>query len=91
MRSGLQRRSPVGVSTRWAFSPTRRGARRTRPARGTARHAAIKRVDAGFSTAQEETAQMTGGDYNRNIKLHMTEAKRKREVDEIGKAQTAGE
>lgn len=53
--------------------------------------AAIKRVDAGFSTAQEETAQMTGGDYNRNIKLHMIEAKRKREVDEIGKAQTAGE
>ena len=32
---------------------------------------------------------MTGGDYNRNIKLHMIEAKRK--VDEIGKAQTAGE
>ena len=54
-------------------------------------HPAIKRVDAGFSTAQEETAQMTGGDYNRNIKLRMTEAKRKREVDEIGKAQTAGE
>ena len=91
----------MGVSTRWAFSPTRRGARRTRPAwNGPARtnlnpvqevDAAIKRVDAGFSTAQEETAQMTGGDYNRNIKLHMTEAKRKREVDEIGKAQTAGE
>ena len=38
MRSGLQRRSPVGVSTCRAFSPTRRGARRTRPARGTARH-----------------------------------------------------
>lgn len=53
--------------------------------------AAIKRMDAGFSTAQEETAQMTGGDYNRNIKLRMTEAKCKREVDEIGKAQTAGE
>ena len=53
--------------------------------------AAIKRVDAGFSRAQEETAQMTGGDYNRNIKLRVTEAKRKREVDEIGKAQTAGE
>ena len=51
----------------------------------------VPEVDAGFSTAQEETAQMTGGDYNRNIKLHMTEAKRKREVDEIGKAQTAGE
>ena len=41
--------------------------------------------------AEEETAQMTGGDYNRNIKLRVTEAKRKREVDEIGKAQTAGE
>ena len=53
--------------------------------------AAIKRVDAGFSTAQEETAQMTGGDYNRNIKLRVTEAKRKREVDEIGKPQAAGE
>lgn len=28
----------VGVSTRRVFSPTRRGARRTRPVRGTARH-----------------------------------------------------
>lgn len=45
--------------------------------------AAIKRVGAGFSTAQEETAQMTGGDYNRNIKQRAIEAKRKREVDEI--------
>lgn len=53
--------------------------------------AAIKRVEAGFSTAQEETAQMTGGDYNRNIKLRVAEAKRKREVDEIGKPQAAGE
>ena len=52
--------------------------------------AAIKRVDAGFSTAQEETAQMTGGDYNRNIKLRVTEAKRKREVDEIGKSADGG-
>lgn len=34
---------------------------------------------------------MTGGDYNRNIKLRVTEAKRKREVDEIGKPQAAGE
>ena len=45
--------------------------------------AAIKRVDACFSTAQEETAQMTGGDYTRNIRQRTMEARRKREVDEI--------
>lgn len=45
--------------------------------------AAVKRVDAGFSTAQEETAQMTGGDFNRNIRQRVIEAKRKRAVDEI--------
>ena len=45
--------------------------------------AAIKRVDACFSTASEETAQMTGGDYNRNIRQRAMEARRKREVDEI--------
>lgn len=45
--------------------------------------AAIKRVEAGFSTAQEETATMTGGDYNRNIRQRVIEAKRKREVDDI--------
>lgn len=45
--------------------------------------AAVKRVDAGFSTAQEETAQMTGGDYNRNIKQRVMEATLKREVDAI--------
>lgn len=45
--------------------------------------AAIKRVEAGFSTAQQETAQMTGGDYNRNIEQRVMEAKRKRKVDEI--------
>lgn len=45
--------------------------------------AAIKRVDAGFSTAQEETATMTGGDYNRNIRQRVIEAKRKKEVDDI--------
>lgn len=49
--------------------------------------AAVKRVDAGFSTAQEETAQMTGGDYNRNIKLRVIEAQRKREVDKINNPQ----
>ena len=45
--------------------------------------AAVERVEAGFSTAQEETATMTGGDYNRNIRQRVIEAKRKREVDEI--------
>ena len=45
--------------------------------------AAVKRVDACFSTAQEETAQMTGGDYGRNIRQRAMEARRKREVDEI--------
>lgn len=45
--------------------------------------AAIKRIDAGLSTAQEETAAMTGGDYNRNIKQRVIEAKRKKEVDDI--------
>ena len=58
--------------------------------------AAIKRVDACFSTAQEETAQMTGGDYNRNVRQRTMEVKRKREVDEITnppepKPPTAGE
>lgn len=45
--------------------------------------AAIKRVEAGFSTAQEETATMTGGDYNKNIRQRVIEAKRKKEVDDI--------
>lgn len=45
--------------------------------------AAIERVNAGFSTAQEETAQMTGGNYNNNIRQRKAEARRKREVDEI--------
>ena len=45
--------------------------------------AAVKRVDAGFSTAQEETAQMTGGNYNRNIRQRVMEARRKKEVDDI--------
>lgn len=45
--------------------------------------AAEKRVNAGFSTAEEETAQLTGGDYNRNIRKRVIEAERKREVDKI--------
>ncbi|MBQ2698048.1 MAG: phage portal protein, partial [Clostridia bacterium] len=45
--------------------------------------AAVRRVEAGFSTAQEETAQMTGGDWSRNIRIRQIEAARKREVDRI--------
>lgn len=45
--------------------------------------AAIKRVGAGFSTAQEETAQMTGGDYSINIRQRMAEAEQKKAVDDI--------
>ncbi|MCI9668730.1 phage portal protein [bacterium 1XD42-1] len=45
--------------------------------------AAVLRVNAGFSTAQEETAQMTGGDYTRNIRQRIIEAKLKQEVDKI--------
>lgn len=54
--------------------------------------AAMKRVEAGFSTAQEETAQLTGGDYNRNIRQRLTEAQRRREVEEeMGRMTTGGE
>ena len=49
--------------------------------------AAEKRVNAGFSTAEEETAQLTGGDYNRNIRKRVIEAERKREVDKIARPQ----
>lgn len=52
--------------------------------------AAIKRVDAGFSTAEEETAQLTGGDYNRNIRKRAIEAKRKKEVDQINSQPPGG-
>ncbi|MCM1295486.1 MAG: phage portal protein [Muribaculaceae bacterium] len=45
--------------------------------------AAVSRVDAGFSTAQEETAQMTSGNYAYNIRQRAAEAKMKREVDDI--------
>lgn len=46
-------------------------------------NAAKLRVQEGFSTAQEETAQLTGGDWNRNIRQRAIEAKRKKEVDDI--------
>lgn len=53
--------------------------------------AAINRVNAGFSTAQEETAQMTGGDYYRNIELRLIEAEKKKQVDDIaGPMQATG-
>ena len=52
--------------------------------------AAIKRVDAGFSTAEEETAQLTGGDYNRNIRKRAIEAARKWEVDKIANPPPSG-
>ena len=45
--------------------------------------AAIKRVDAGFSAVEEETAQLTGGDCSRNIRKRVIEAKQKKEVDQI--------
>jgi len=49
------------------------------------------RVQAGFSTAEEETAQMTGGSYMSNIKQRKIEAQLKREVDEIaGETQESG-
>ncbi len=45
--------------------------------------AAERRVSAGFSTAQEETAQMTGGNYAKNIRQRMVEAEQKKAVDDI--------
>ena len=45
--------------------------------------AAAMRVQNCFSTAADETAQMTGGDYNKNVRARVIEAKRKKEVDEI--------
>ena len=45
--------------------------------------AAIKRVDAGFSTVQDEAAQMTGTDFRKNMRQQLEEGRLKREVDEI--------
>ena len=45
--------------------------------------AAIKRVEAGFSTAQDEAAQMTGTDFRKNMRQQLEEGRLKREVDEI--------
>ena len=46
-------------------------------------NAAKLRVEEGFSTAEEETAQLTGGDWNHNIRQRAIEARRRREVDDI--------
>lgn len=45
--------------------------------------AAQMRVDSGFSTAAQETAQMTGGSYEANMRQRKTEVALKKEVDEI--------
>lgn len=45
--------------------------------------AAALRVENCFSTAADETAQMTGGDFNRVVRQRAIEAKQKKEVDEI--------
>jgi lambda family phage portal protein len=45
--------------------------------------AAQMRVNSGFSTAEDETATMTGGSYMMNMRQRMREAKLKREVDKI--------
>lgn len=49
--------------------------------------AAERRVTAGFSTAEEETAQMTGGSYAANIRQRKIEAQMRKEVDDIAAAQ----
>ena len=45
--------------------------------------AAVKRVAAGFSTADQETATMNGGSYAANIRQRVIEARMKKEVDDI--------
>mgnify|MGYP004632710847 FL=1 len=47
--------------------------------------AAEKRIALGISTAEQETAQMTGGNYTANIRQRKIEAQQKEEVDEIGR------
>lgn len=50
--------------------------------------AAVKRVGAGFSTADQETATMNGGNYAMNIRQRIIEAKQKKEVDDIANGET---
>ena len=56
--------------------------------------AAEKRVQNGFSTAEQETAQMTGGSYAMNMRQRRIEAEQKKEVDDIATSeqqQTGGQ
>lgn len=50
--------------------------------------AAEKRIALGISTAEQETAQMTGGSYTANIRQRKIEAEQKAEVDKIGSEET---
>ena len=50
--------------------------------------AAEKRLTLGISTAEQETAQMTGGSYTANIRQRKIEAQQKAEVDKIGDEET---
>lgn len=50
--------------------------------------AAEKRLTLGISTAEQETAQMTGGSYTANIRQRKIEAQQKAEVDKIGSKET---
>lgn len=52
--------------------------------------AAVKRVDAGFSTAEDEAAQLTGSDFRKNMRKRVVEARMKREVDEIASQPPSG-
>ena len=46
-------------------------------------NAAKIRVAECFTTATEETAQMSGGDWSRNVKQRIIEARKKKDVDDI--------
>lgn len=50
--------------------------------------AAEKRIALGISTAEQETAQMSGGSYTANIRQRKIEAQQKAEVDKIGSEET---
>lgn len=49
--------------------------------------AAEKRVENGFTTAEQETAQISGGSYEANMRQRRIEQRLKKEVDEIGATQ----
>ena len=51
--------------------------------------AAQMRVASCFSTAQQETAQMTGGNFMANVRQRKSEAQAKKEVDDIAGVQQA--